>query len=272
MIDWSFLFGCVLVAVVGGMIPYHAVAGFYYRKYYLRRRESPQDWKCQPERIPSSEELKSAVLRGSVNLAWSGTITGVLVYFWIEGLLETPIYTDLTEYGWGYTIGSTVLLFVLTDWSAYWVHRLLHVKFIYKRIHRRHHRYIATTPYVALASHPLELFSQYVATFLPLFVIPFHAASIAVVLLYNLVFNVIDHSGVRLVSALPWQPPSKFHDDHHRHFHVNFGQHLMLWDRMHGTLRRQNRRYGPEVFGGRGAGEDGSLAEVAALEPYVKYE
>ena len=271
MIDWSLFFSCLVIAILGGMIPYHAVAGFYYHKYYVRRRESPEAWKCQPERIPSSEELKSAVLRGTVNLTWAGAITGTLVYFVIEGSLQTPIYTDVAEYGWGYTIGSTILLFVLTDWSAYWVHRLLHVKFFYKRIHVRHHRYIATTPYVALALHPLELFWQQMATFLPLFLIPFHAASIAAVLVYILVFNVIDHSGVRLVSALPWQPPSAFHDDHHRHFHVNFGQHLMLWDRIHGTLRRQNRRYGPEVFGGRGLIKDTGVAQDSAANPFVRY-
>ena len=41
----------------------------------------------------------------------------------------------------------------------------------------------------------------------------------------------------------------------------------MLWDRMHGTLRRQNRTYGKDVFGGRGV-PGGSGAE---LDPYVRY-
>ena len=59
-----------------------------------------------------------------------------------------------------------------------------------------------------------------------------------------------------LESRLPWQAPSNYHDDHHRYFHVNFGQHLTWWDRMHGTLRRKGRSYGVEVFGGRGAAGD----------------
>ena len=100
--------------------------------------------------------------------------------------------------------------------------------------------------------HPVELLAQQGVSLLPLFFIPFHAASIAVVLLYILVYNVVDHSGVRLVSIPPWQPPSTYHDDHHAHFHVNYGQHLMIWDRLHGTLRRTGRRYGQDVFGGQG--------------------
>ncbi len=42
------------------------------------------------------------------------------------------------------------------------------------------------------------------------------------------------------------------HDDHHAHFHVNFSQHLMLWDRLHGTLRRPDRSDGAAVLGGQG--------------------
>jgi hypothetical protein len=72
-----------------------------------------------------------------------------------------------------------------------------------------------------------------------------------------LVFNIIDHSGVRLYSRWPWQGPTMFHDDHHVHFHVNFGQHLAFWDRFHGTLRRTGRRYGVDVFGGKGEPDDG---------------
>jgi lathosterol oxidase len=48
-----------------------------------------------------------------------------------------------------------------------------------------------------------------------------------------------------------------YHDDHHLHFHVNFGQHLSFWDRFHNTHRRVGRRYGVDVFGGKGE-PDGS--------------
>jgi len=40
-----------------------------------------------------------------------------------------------------------------------------------------------------------------------------------------------------------------------RHFHCNFGFNTLIFDRMHGTLRRKNRKYGERVFGGRGKGE-----------------
>ena len=64
---------------------------------------------------------------------------------------------------------------------------------------------------------------------------------------------------------LPWMPSTFYHDDHHRYFHVNYGQHLTLWDRLYGTLRRHDRQYGIEVFGGEGAPLADSPPEPRAL-------
>ena len=67
---------------------------------------------------------------------------------------------------------------------------------------------------------------------------------------------------------VPWQGPSTFHDDHHVYFHCNFGQVLTLWDRMHDTLRREGRRYGVDVFGGKGKPID----RGAAPGKFIRYE
>ena len=65
-----------------------------------------------------------------------------------------------------------------------------------------------------------------------------------------------DHAGVLATPVLPWQPTACFHDDHHRYFHCNFGQHVLWFDRLFGTLRRTSQRYGEGVFGGRGAARE----------------
>lgn len=138
-------------------------------------------------------------------------------------------------------------------------------------MHRFHHCFVALSPYTAIALHPAELLTPQVTSFLPLFFISFYAVSVAGVLLYILIFNIIDHSGVKLVSALPWQSPSVYHDDHHHYFHVNYGQHLMIWNRLHDTLRRQNRRYGEGIFGRRGAPDSKDGGQRGELGPFVKY-
>ena len=270
-VDWSLLATCIGASILVALAVYHAVAGYYHYRYYVCRRDKPETWKCQPKRFLTPKLHRTAMLAGTGNLILSSVITGILIYGMIMGLVKTAIYTDVAAYGWSYTIGMTIVLFVVIDYSAYWVHRTLHIKFLYKHAHRFHHRFVAPSPYVATAVHPVEMLTLQAASFLPLFFIPFHAVSVGGVLLYALIFNIIDHSGVRLVSALPWQGPTAYHDDHHVHFHVNFGQHLMIWDRIHGTLRRRNRRYGQDVFGGRGAPDGKHGNRPVELEPFFSY-
>ena len=241
----------VVPSIVSGIAILWLVGGYYHLRYYHGRKADPESWKCQPTRFLRPELQRQAMILSTTNLAIGGFISGTLIYAITRGL-KTPIYYDVADRGWAYTLGSTALLFVLMDGLAYYAHRALHAKVLFQKIHRFHHRYVATTPFVVTAMHPVEFLIFQAVTFLPLFFIPFHFVSIIVVLLYVLVFNIIDHSGVKLVSRIPWQGPSAFHDDHHVHFHCNFGQHLTFWDRMHGTLRRKNRRYGADVFGGRG--------------------
>ena len=249
--DWSSWLALVGVSIAAGLALFGVVAGYYHVRYYRLRRGEPEAWKCQPKRFLRPAMERQAALLSASALTLGGVVSGTLIFGLMNGL-PSPIYYDVGDYGWAWTLGSTALLFVLVDGIAYYVHRFLHTRAMYRRFHRWHHRYVATSPWVVTAVHPVELLMLQGATFLPLFLIPFHYVSIIAVFVYVLVFNVVDHSGVDLRSRLPWQPPSRFHDDHHVYVHVNFGQHLMLWDRLHGTLRRADRRYGEHVFGGKG--------------------
>jgi lathosterol oxidase len=262
-IDWPLLGMWMGIAIGVGLILFHSVAAFYHVKYYVLRADEPESWKCQPERTLPPRLQRRAVLLSSYNLVAAGALTGVLLYA-IDRGMPTPIYYEVAEYGWIYTILSTAALFVMVDAIAYYVHRTLHGKFLYRTFHRTHHAYVATTPYVTAAIHPVVFITLQLTTFAPIMLFPFHAASIVVVFIYVLIFNIIDHSGISLRSRIPWQAASNFHDDHHAFFHVNFGQHLTVWDRLHGTLRVEGRKYGVDVFGGKGiagAGEplDGGL-------------
>jgi lathosterol oxidase len=251
-VGWAAWIRLTAMAMAGGLVIFWIVAGYYHVRYYVLRRHEPAKWKCQPDRFLRAQQQRQAMALSTMNLAIGGLLSGTLIYG-IQNAHVTALYFDVARYGWAYTLGGTVLLFVLVDGLAYYAHRALHGRFLFRHVHRWHHRYVATSPFVVTAMHPVEFLLFQSVTFLPLFVIPFHYLSAVAVFVYILVFNIIDHSGVRLRSRLPWQGPSMFHDDHHAHFHVNFGQCFEIWDRLHGTLRRAGRRYGADVFGGRGA-------------------
>jgi lathosterol oxidase len=267
--DWSLLGSSVVLAVLGALVPYHGVAAYYHLRYYVQRRHEPETWKCQPERFLTGAQQRTAALVGSSNLALGGVITGCLIYAVRHGDLELPLYLGVGRYGWSYSVVATIGYFVVADLTAYWVHRSFHLRPLFRHVHRFHHKFVATSPYVTTAMHPLEFVTLQIGAMLPLFFVPLPVVGVALVLLNSLVFNVIDHSGVRLSSSLPWQGPTTYHDDHHLYFHVNFGQHLTLWDRIFGTLRREGRRYGEQVYGGEG--EPGLGEERTAPAPYVRY-
>lgn len=272
-VDWGLYPSVVLGSAAAGVAILWLVGGYYHVRYYVLRRGEPETWKCQPKRFPSAKMQRKAMRLATGNLVLAGLVSGHLVFAITQGL-PTPIYFDVEDYGWPWTIGGTVVLFFLVDGAAYYVHRLLHRPALYRRFHHVHHKWGAPSPWVVTAVHPAEMLMLQAGTLLPLFVIPFHYVSAIAVFVYVLVFNIIDHSGVRLSSIWPWQASTSYHDDHHVHFHVNFGQHLMIFDRLHGTLRRTNRRYGKGVFGGKGAEVEG--AEVDGDGPddpgdFVRY-
>jgi lathosterol oxidase len=120
-----------------------------------------------------------------------------------------------------------------------------------------------------MAMHPLELATYQSIMLLPLFVMPVYVGGLIFVLVYQNYVGLLDHSGIDFHSWFPWQPPTRFHDDHHVHFHVNYGQNMGVWDRLFGTYRRNDRVYGEDVFGGRGAPK--SEGALEGPPDYVDY-
>jgi lathosterol oxidase len=266
-VDWAAWSRLVALSIAGGLVIFWTVAGYYHIRYYVLRRHDPESWKCQPARFLRPEQQQQALALSTMNLTIGGALSGSFIYAVLKEH-RTPIYFEVGRYGWLGVLGGTVLLFVLVDGLAYYAHRALHGRLLFRHVHRWHHRYVATSPFVVTAMHPAEFLLFQAVTFVPLLLIPFHYLSAIAVFVYILVFNIIDHSGVRLRSRLPWQGPSLFHDDHHAHFHCNFGQCFVLWDRLHGTLRRTGRRYGADVFGGRGAPQEGAANESPEFVQY----
>ena len=53
-------------------------------------------------------------------------------------------------------VAGLVLLPIWSEFHFYWVHRLLHVPFIYKHVHSLHHRNVNIGPWSGLSMHPVE--------------------------------------------------------------------------------------------------------------------
>ena len=61
--------------------------------------------------------------------------------------------TGLAEIGF---IGLSIVSFLMfTDCAIYWIHRFLHLKYLYKYLHKAHHCWKVPSPFASHAFHPL---------------------------------------------------------------------------------------------------------------------
>jgi len=262
--NWSLLLLYIGGSIAIGLVMYSVLCGGIYYAVYVRRRADAATWKCQPDRWLSPQMNRHAIKLGVANMTLGSVISGAMAYHVFNGG-KSALYFDLKTHGIVFSILTLAAVFVITDLGAYWAHRIYHSERLFKSVHKWHHRYGAPTPFTVTAMHPVEFLTYQAIFLIPAFVIPMHVATYYGLLVYIFYYNTCDHSGIKHRAIIPWQPPSQFHDDHHRYFHCNFGQSSMLWDRAYGTLRRIGRKYGENVYGGRG------VREGVGPDGFVKY-
>lgn len=134
-----------------------------------------------------------------------------------------------------------ILLFplmpLIQSFHFYWVHRLLHVPFLYKHVHSLHHRSSSIAPWSGLSMHPVEhvIYLGLLAIFL---VLPAHPVHYIFMGYWLGLATATSHSGFEslvLGRGVTLKIGSFFHQLHHRYFECNYGNIEMPWDRWFGT-------------------------------------
>ena len=206
------------IGVASSQLMYQAMCSFFQFYYYTLQRGSPEKWKCQPHRfLTRSNEIHEIVV-GTVNMTFSGSISG-LCTCWIMNGNYNKLYFRLDEYGYPYFLFSMAALFLWIEAWAYYTHTMIHMPWLYKHIHKHHHRYHSPTAYSVIAMSPFELAMDTSYVMAPMFLFPINALAYVTVVVYVYYYGVIDHSGIKMDALFPWQPDSMFHDDHHRYVH-----------------------------------------------------
>ncbi|XP_060068058.1 uncharacterized protein LOC132548235 [Ylistrum balloti] len=241
----------LFLAVTSSFVMYYGIAYGFMWYFYINRRDKAHEWKCQPNKFLTPANERHEILLGSANMLFGSLVSGIIACYISNGGYS-KMYYGLSDYGWSYLPFSAFAMFLYNDCLAYYLHRLFHYPFLYRHIHKVHHRYHQPTAFSAVAMHPAEfvLYQGYLAA-IP-FMVPIHPAVYVPVLLYTYYYGLMDHSGVKMNAFWPWQPPSQFHDNHHKYFHVNFGFNSYLFDWLHDTLDRPDREYAEDIFGGFG--------------------
>jgi sterol desaturase/sphingolipid hydroxylase (fatty acid hydroxylase superfamily) len=153
----------------------------------------------------------------------------------------------------------TITLFLVSDFTRYWLHRFLHtIPFLWE-FHKVHHSAKVLTPITFYRVHPVENFlfglrySFSIGIVTGIFIYLFGALiDIYMVLgvnaflfFFSLIGSNLRHSHVPISYGRfieKWFISPKQHQIHHskKHFNKNYGGYIAIWDRVFGTLCLSN--------------------------------
>lgn len=133
-----------------------------------------------------------------------------------------------------------MLGYLMVDIMSYLCHRCMHRPWWYARVHKVHHLWKSPNVWVVSALHPTELLMLAVPPMVIMASLPLSFFTMCTFFVLYFACNAIDHSGMDLhhlplCRCLFWQAPPEFHDNHHAHFHANYGAMVDWWDRLGGT-------------------------------------
>ena len=215
------------------------VAGGLHWLLYIRRR---QGRRCKFDRRWPNTGSEMFLWRDQVrdNIFWS-IASGVTIWTLYEavtlrlyagGALPVPALREFPLY-------CAVMMIGVFFWSTahfYFNHRLLHWPPLYRAAHELHHRNVNIGPWTGISMHPLE-HVIYFSLFALWWVVPVHPLVVTLTGLYQGVSPAVSHSGFdfveargRRLSAGDW-----FHQLHHQHFNVNYGNTPTPFDKVFGS-------------------------------------
>ena len=212
---------CVYLAV------YFILAGAAFWVFYIAGKDSLHPRKIQdryPDKKIIFQEIKWSVITMLIL-----SFIGMIVFSSISKGY-TRMYHSVPEYGWIYFFGSIICCIFINDGYFYWVHRFMHLKAIFPRVHLIHHLSNTPTPWSIFSFGPIEAFILYAIFPIFVFFIPLHPVALAAIILYNLVNNISGHLGFEIVPLklhrhwlFKYSNTVTHHELHHSKVKCNFG-------------------------------------------------
>ncbi|XP_062074130.1 methylsterol monooxygenase 1-1-like isoform X3 [Humulus lupulus] len=120
--------------------------------------------------------------------------------------------------GWEIAL-QLLVYFVVEDYTHYWMHRFLHTKWGYEKIHKVHHEFTAPIVFAAPYAHWAEILILGFPSFLGPAIVPGHMITLWLWMVLRQIEAIDTHSGY----DFPWSPTkyipfyggSEYHDYHH---------------------------------------------------------
>ncbi|KAK7330696.1 hypothetical protein VNO77_24894 [Canavalia gladiata] len=139
-------------------------------------------------------------------------------------------------------LAQLLVYFLVEDYTNYWIHRFLHNKWGYEKIHRVHHEYAAPIAFSAPYAHWAEVLILGIPSFLGPAIAPGHMITFWLWIALRQIEAIDTHSGYdipwSLTKYIPFYGGAEHHDYHHyvgRQSHSNFASVFTYCDYIYGT-------------------------------------
>lgn len=194
-------------------------------------------YKIQSRRPRAQDLVGPSIRTWIVNNLW--TLVGAVLAWPL--LRESGVHAGPLPPVW--VIAAQVVLFIyLDDFLFYWMHRTLHVPWLFKRIHGWHHRILTPWAVTGHYMHPIEYaLTGSVALIGPL-LLSSHIVTVWVWITFRQWEAAEGHCGYDFpwtpTHFLPFNDGARHHDVHHARVRGNYAGFLTWTDRVFGTLSK----------------------------------
>lgn len=194
----------------------------------------PSGFKIDPH---LRREIYHSLLTASVFAVVTGSLYGY-------GIVHASMaYFNYDQYpAWWFWISIPAML-LLHDTLFYWLHRAMHSKLLFTRIHLLHHRSVYPTAFAAYSFSLTEAILEALIVTAIIFIIPVHPLAFLIFQTISTAYNVYGHCGREFYShsavnhwLFKWCNKAALHAHHHRHARGNYSFYFTFWDRALGTL------------------------------------
>lgn len=140
---------------------------------------------------------------------------------------------------------EVLFVLIIDDFFFYLLHRGMHEsKYIYKKIHKIHHRANVPIPFEYIYVHPLEWMSGMIGPFIGMYFIG--GIAFQAYCIYLIVRNIHEihiHSGIKtsiIFNVIPFYGNNEHHDTHHADRDGNYASTFTVWDFIFNTKLKNN--------------------------------
>uniref|UniRef100_A0ACD5UFT7 Uncharacterized protein n=1 Tax=Avena sativa TaxID=4498 RepID=A0ACD5UFT7_AVESA len=187
----------------------------------------------------------AAVFRCYLDTAWVLLLTvGMLGIVSFPVVKMVGIRTGLPLPTLGEAAAQMAVYLLIEDYLGYWIHRLLHTKWGYEKIHRVHHEFSAPVSYAAPYAHWVEVLILGVPSFTGPAIVPCHITVLWLWFVVRQIEAIDIHSGFEFpfnpTRFIPFYGGAEFHDYHHRvgeKSQSNFSSVFTFCDYLYGTAK-----------------------------------